>query len=377
LADSDLERTEPASGRRIEQARSEGQVPQSKELSSFLVLVASVGMLWSSGGWLSDRAQALLRHGLSFRRESAFDDFLMTKTLAALSWEGMVLVSPVLLATIVAAVLAPFLIGGWNFTTKPLALNFDKLIPKFGRIFSVGGLGEMVKAVMKAGLVIGVLVWLVRHHGESLLALTGQALETQISSFFHLVFITGLALLMGMALIVAIDVPFQLWQYYKGLRMTKEEHKQEYKEMEGSPEMKGKIRSAQREMARKRMMSEVPKADVVVTNPTHFSVALKYDASSMGAPTIVAKGRNLLAQKIRELATENKVPILEAPPLARALYSNAEVGDQVPAALYTAVAEVMAYVYQLKQFIARGGLPPQVPTVLDIPEGLDPGSPDE
>ncbi|MRR49986.1 MAG: flagellar type III secretion system protein FlhB [Rhodocyclaceae bacterium] len=376
MADSDLERTEPASSRRIEQAREEGRVPQSRELGGFLILLGGVAVLWSSSGWLSAHAKNLVRHGLSFGREAAFDEMLMTRTLASLSWEGLLLMAPIFLTTTLAAVAAPYLIGGWVFTTKPLTPDLSKLAPNISRVFSVRGLGEMVKAVLKAGLVFGVIVWLVRHHGDSLLAIMGQSLDVGIDSVFNLLFITALAMLLGMAVIVALDVPFQLWQYYKGLRMTKEEVRQEYKEMEGSPELKGRIRRTQREMARSRMMAEVPKADVVVTNPTHFSVALKYDAQTMSAPTIVAKGMNLVAQKIRDLATENQVPILEAPPLARALYRHAEIGEQVPAALYNAVAEVMAYVYQLNQFVAGQGLPPQAPTMLAVPDGMDPGSPD-
>lgn len=376
MADSDLERTEPASSRRIERAREEGRVPQSRELGGFLILLGGVVVLWSSSGWLSTHAKDMVRHGLSFGREAAFDDALMTRTLATLSWEGLLLVAPLFLVTIVAAVLAPYLIGGWVFSTKPLTPDLSKLAPNISRVFSVRGIGEMIKAVLKAGLVFSVIVWLVRHHGESLLAIMGQSLDEGINSVFNLLFITAMAMLLGMAVIVALDVPFQLWQYYKGLRMTKEEVKQEYKEMEGSPELKGRIRRTQREMARKRMMAEVPKADVVVTNPTHFSVALKYNSDTMSAPTIVAKGMNIVAQKIRDVATENQVPILEAPPLARALYRHTEIGEQVPASLYTAVAEVMAYVYQLNQFVAGQGLPPEVPTSLVVPEGMDPGSPD-
>jgi flagellar biosynthetic protein FlhB len=205
-----------------------------------------------------------------------------------------------------------------------------------------------------------------------------QSVDTGIRSFFHLLFFAVMALLAGVALITAIDVPFQLWRYYAGLRMTKEEVRQEYKEQEGDPQLKARIRSQQRETARKRMMADVPKADVVVTNPTHFAVALKYDSGKMGAPQVVAKGMNLVALKIRELAAEHGVPVLESPPLARALHRHAEIGEQIPAALYTAVAEVMAYIYQLNQFIADGGrslLPPPTPPVaVAVPEGMDPGA---
>ena len=175
-------------------------------------------------------------------------------------------------------------------------------------------------------------------------------------------------------LIAAIDVPFQLWEYHRRLRMTKEEVRQEMKEQEGDPQIKARIRAAQREMSRRRMMTNVPTADVVVTNPTHYSVALKYDPDRAGAPVVVAKGKDLIALNIRELAKANGVPILEAPPLARALYAHCELEQQIPAALYTVVAEVMAWVFQLNHWIAEGGLPPEQPTRLAVPEGMDPGT---
>jgi flagellar biosynthetic protein FlhB len=206
-----------------------------------------------------------------------------------------------------------------------------------------------------------------------------QPIETGIEAFVHILMVSLMAVVAGVAVIALLDVPFQLWQYYDRLKMTREELRQEHKEMEGDPHLKARIRSQQREIARRRMMSEVPKADVVVTNPTHFAVALKYDAATMVAPKIVAKGMNMVAFRIRELAEENKVPVLEAPPLARALHRHAEIGDQVPQGLYTAVAEVMAYVYQLNQFMVSGGRlsAPEIPKQLTVPTELDPGSPDD
>jgi flagellar biosynthetic protein FlhB len=188
-------------------------------------------------------------------------------------------------------------------------------------------------------------------------------------------FVSFVALIAGLALIAAIDVPFQLYQYHDRLKMTREELRREFKESEGDPQLKARIRSQQREMARGRMMSEVPKADVVVTNPTHYAVALKYDGNSMQAPVVVAKGMNLIAERIRELASENQVPLLEAPPLARALYRHAEVGDAIPAGLYSAVAEVMAWVYQVKSFAAGADelAEPLAPHSIVVPPGLDPG----
>jgi flagellar biosynthetic protein FlhB len=379
--ESDLERTEPASSRRLEQAREEGQVPQSRELVAFAVLAAGAGSLWALGGWFSQRSTALLRDGLTFERADAFDTHRMITTSADLAVEALVTVSPLFLLTMVAAILAPFTIGGLVFSSKALQFDFTRIDPMkgLGRMFSWQSVAELVKALLKSVLIGGIIYWVVRNEQDKLFGLIMQPIETGVISFVHILLYSLMAVVAGVAVIAMLDVPFQLWQYYDRLKMTREELRQEHKEMEGDPQLKARIRSQQREIARRRMMSEVPKADVVVTNPTHFAVALKYDSATMAAPKIVAKGMNLVALRIRELAAENKVPILEAPPLARALHRHAEIGDQVPAGLYTAVAEVMAYVYQLNQFMASGGalLPPELPGAIAVPSDLDPGSPDE
>ena len=228
----------------------------------------------------------------------------------------------------------------------------------------------------RIALVGAVTYWVVVHQTGALFALFTQSLDTGFRSFVNLLLLAAAALVFGVGLIAGIDVPFQLWQYYSKMRMTKEELRQESKESEGDPQVKARIRRQQRELAKKRMMSEVPTADVVVTNPSHYAVALKYDSQNMSAPQVVAKGMNLIAQTIRELAQDNGVPLLEAPPLARALYRHTDIGDQVPAALYTAVAEVMAYVYQLNQFMAGDGkmLAPRPPVSLPVPAAMDPGA---
>ncbi|MCX7180756.1 MAG: flagellar biosynthesis protein FlhB [Proteobacteria bacterium] len=376
--ESDLERTEPASGRRLEQAREEGRVPQSRELSAFLVLLASAGGFWSIGGWLTHHASEIVRQGLSFDRTSAFDTHAMGTSFLTLSWQALLLASPMFLLAVGGAIAAPIMLGGLLFSPQAMTLDFTRIDPIKGmaRIFSMQGVAELVKALIKAALVGSIVYWVVLHQQGALFALLAQPLESGLVSFGHMLLFAFMALVGAVALIAAIDVPFQLWQYYKNLRMTREEVRQEGKEQEGDPQMKQRIRSQQRELARKRMMSEVPKADVVVTNPTHYAVALKYDSGNMGAPQVIAKGMNLIAQRIRELAAENNVPLLEAPPLARALYRHCDVGDQIPADLYTAVAEVMAYVYQLKQFLtgeSPSKLPPTLPSSLPVPPGLDPG----
>ena len=379
--DSDLERTEEASSRRLEQAREEGQVPQSRELAAFMVLLASVAGFWSFGDWFSHHAAGIFRKGLSFGRDAAFDGNAMTNSFAALSWDALLLTAPLFLLCIAGAVATPFLIGGAVFSPKALAFDFSRLDPQkgLGRIFSTQGVAEMVKAILKALLVGFTIYWVVRHEEGKIFALLAQPIESALVNFAGMLLFAAMALVAGVALIAAIDVPFQLWQYHSKMRMTKEEVRQESKESEGDPQMKAQIRRQQRELAKQRMMTEVPKADVVVTNPTHFAVALKYDSKNMSAPQVVAKGMNLVAQKIRELAAENGVPLLEAPPLARALYRHSDIGDQVPAQLYTAVAEVMAYVYQLQQFLAGGAgslQEPQPPVLLAVPAGMDPGAPE-
>ena len=377
--ESDLEKTEPASERRLEQAREEGQVPQSRELMAFLVMAAGAASIWIMSGWYVKRSEDIMRGGLSMDRVQVFDTNAMTNLLLKLGSEAMIMMAPILLMTVIACFLAPFLIGGWVFSPKVLTLNFDRLDPIKGvkRMISWQSIAEMVKGVLKTALMTGIVWWVVMHERDNLFALLSQPLETALPAFGKIVLYAFVGFIAGLAVIALIDVPFQLWRYYAGLRMTREEVRQEMKEMEGDPYLKARIRSQQREVARRRMMSEVPKADVVVTNPTHFSVALKYDKDKMGAPQVVAKGMNLVAFKIRELAAENNVPVLELPPLARALHRHVEVGEAVPAALYTAVAEVMAYIYQLNQYMAAGMrdmTEPLLPTAVAVPDGLDPGA---
>lgn len=375
--ESDLERTEPASARRLEQAREEGNVPQSRELMAFMVLAAAGGTFWVFGGWIAQRAADLIRQGLSFSRAAAFDSGVMREGAFDLSIHAMYLVAPIFLAIIAAIAATPFLMGGWILSPKAMQLDLTRMDPVkgIGRMFSMQSIAELFKAILKALLIGLVLFWVVRYEQDFLFALISQPIEVGLVSFSRLLFLSFVALVAGLALIAAIDVPFQLYQYHDRLKMTREELRQESKESEGDPHLKARIRSQQREMARGRMMAEVPKADVVVTNPTHFAVALKYDGDRMQAPVVVAKGMNLIAERIREIAGDHAVPLLEAPPLARALYRHAEIGDPIPSSLYTSVAEVMAWVYQLKAFASGDGAlgVPETPRDIPVPPGLDPG----
>ena len=372
--DSDLEKTEPASPRRLEQAREEGQVPQSRELSAFLVLIAGSGALWVTGSWVAQRIAGIVSHGLTLDRSAAFDPAAPTTVLSGLAWEALASIGPLLLVLVVAALAGPFMLGRLNFSSKALAPDWTRLDPLkgFGRMFSINSVSELVKAIFKSLLISGVVVWVILNEKDQLFALIGQPIEVGLHSVGRTILFSAVMIVASMVLIVAADVPFQLWQYQKKLRMSKEEVRREMKELEGDPQLKARIRSQQREIARRRMMAAVPKAQVVVTNPTHFAVALAYD-ETMPAPRVVAKGRGLIAQRIRDIAQEHGVPLLQAPPLARVLYAHTELDDIIPSPLYRAVAEVMAYVYQLNAYLAQGGRPPQAPAELPVPAELDPG----
>jgi flagellar biosynthetic protein FlhB len=268
----------------------------------------------------------------------------------------------------VAALLTPVLLGGFVFSPKALTLKFERLDPLKGvkRMFSWQSIAEMVKGILKALLLGGIVFWVVLNERDNLFALLGLSIESALPSFGRMILYAFVGFVAGLAVIALIDVPFQLWRYYVGLRMTKEELKQELKDLEGDPYLKARIRSQQREVARRRMMAEVPKADVVVTNPTHYAVALRYDDSRARAPVVVAKGRDLVAARIRAVAGEHGVPVLEAPPLARALHASCDLGEEIPARLYAAVAQVLAYVYQLRA-ARRAGTPPPAAPHIDLP----------
>ena len=372
--DSDLEKTEQPSQRKLDQAREKGQVARSRELSTFAVLLAGGGTLWFMGASFTQHMVKLLHDGLTLDRELAFNPDLIIPRLYDLSLDALITFFPFLLVVMLAAAFSPLLLNGWLFSVQALQPKFSKMNPVSGiaRMFSRTSLVELIKAIGKSILVGGVAALVIWSNKDAVMALGMQATAASIPQIGHLVGASFMTIVGAMLLIVAIDVPFQLWDHNKKLMMTKEEVRQESKETEGDPMVKGRIRSLQREAARRRMMAEIPTADVVVTNPTHYAVALKYGDKGMRAPIVVAKGSHLLALRIREIAEENHVPILEAPPLARALHKHTDLGESIPEALYTAVAEVLAYVYQLHRYEKQGGARPQEPKHLPVPVELDP-----
>jgi len=374
--ESDLDKTEEPSGRRIEQAREQGQVPHSRELGTFLVLMVAGATFWMMGGWLTEGVIAMARKGLSPEVRHMHEPALMLPRLADLSLDAVLVFSPLLALLLLAAVLPPFFLNAWVFSVKALVPDLGRLSPLTGiaRMFSWNSLMELGKAVLKASLVGGIAAMLIWKERDEIFGLLAQPLDAGLAHAGNLISYSFLILVAALVLVVAADVPFQLWQHFHKLKMTKEEVKQEMKEMMGDPHVKGRIRSLQMQAARKRMMAAVPQASVIVTNPTHFAVALSYQAG-MAAPKVVAKGQGAIALKIREVGAEHAVPLLEAPPLARALYKHAELDAEIPSALYNAVAEVLAYIYQLANWRQVGGAYPVQPSNLPVPPELVPEAP--
>ncbi|HTP39018.1 MAG TPA: flagellar biosynthesis protein FlhB [Steroidobacteraceae bacterium] len=367
----DQERTESPSQRRLDEARERGQVARSRDLSGALITLAAGLGLYTMGGSLTGNLLKIMHQAFSFDSAAAQDSSFMLRSLAAQCLQAALALSPLLGLMLAAAVLAPLAIGGWTFSFQALAPDFSRMNPVSGvaRMFSVRGLIELAKSLARVGVVGVVGVMVLRHQFAQFSALSSEAVSVAILHALDLCGVALIALGGSLAFIAAIDVPVALWQHHKQLRMSREELRQEAKDTEGSPEVKGRIRRVQQEQARRRMMQEVARADVVITNPTHYAVALRYDDARMRAPVVVAKGRDLVAARIRELAAENQVPIVEAPPLARALHANCELGDEIPARLYAAVAQVLTYVYQLRHARRLGLGKPATPR-FDAP--LDP-----
>ncbi|MDO8988249.1 MAG: flagellar biosynthesis protein FlhB [Sideroxyarcus sp.] len=374
--DSDLEKTESPSQRRLDKAREDGQVARSRELSTFAVVMAGGAGIWLMGSALGRQLILLIREGLTLDAGLAFQTDQLLPRLHDLSVATLLVFLPLLGLLLGVALFSPLLLNGWLFSLKPLQPNFGKLNPLtgIGRMFSVNSLMELAKAIAKTVLVGGIGAWVIWHNKQEVLLLVSEPIAIAIPHLGSLVWGSFAAIMGGLLLIAAVDVPFQLYEHNKKLKMTKEEVRQESKETEGDPQVKARVRSMQREMARRRMMAEIPTADVVVTNPTHFSVALKYSENKMRAPVVVAKGSHLMAARIKEIAKEHNVPILEAPPLARALHKHCEIGHAIPEALFSAVAEVLAYVYQLRRYKQVGGAYPQEPQELPVPKELDPAT---
>jgi flagellar biosynthetic protein FlhB len=343
------DRTEQPSTKRLDDARTRGEVPRSRELAMTAVVLAGATALLGGSGYFAEGLEGLFELGLKVPREALFDAGHMQRALLDGLRGGMRLLLPIATVTIVAAIVGSIALGGWSFSTEALTPNFSRLNPiaGFGRLLSMNGLVELLKALAKFAIVATVAGLLLWRFGSDFLSLGTLTLDAAIARAAWLcgVCLTGLAA--SLLLVAAADVPFQFWHHRRQLRMTKQEARDELKETEGRPEVRSRIRTLQRAIATRRMMSDVAKADVVAMNPTHFAVALRYDARSMKAPRVVAKGADLIAFQIRRVAEANKVPIFEHPQFARALYHTSDIGKEISPRLYVAVAQVLTYIYQL------------------------------
>lgn len=371
--ESDLEKSESPTPHRLEKARKEGQIPRSRELTSMLMLIAGLACLWLGGSNMAQELSQMLAGGLHFDHGMVNNDRQMLRQLGTLLRQAVWALLPVLAGLVLVALTAPMLLGGLLFSAKSLKFDLKRLNPLSGlkRIFSSQVLAELLKGVLKAllvGWVTGLYLW---HNWAAMLHLVTQQPLDAMGNALQMVVFCGLLVVLGLVPMVAFDVFYQLWSHFKKLKMTKQDIRDEFKEQEGDPHVKGRIRQQQRAAARRRMMADVPKADVIVTNPTHYAVALQYNDKKMSAPKVLAKGAGDIALRIRELAGEHRIPLLEAPPLARALYRHSEIGQHIPTTLYAAVAEVLAWVYQLRRWQREGGLIPKKPEHLPVPDALD------
>ncbi|MFN2381790.1 MAG: flagellar biosynthesis protein FlhB [Guyparkeria sp.] len=366
------EKTEEPSEKRLRDAREKGQVARSRELNSFVLTVGSATVFLVFGGQMMLGLAEVVRDSFIISRADVFDQAAMFSRLASAFANGFLAFVPIFFATIVLAIAATLAVGGWNFSTQAMAPKLSKMDPIAGlkRIFGVKALMELGKTFAKFTLIAAIGIAVFFALDAQFMSLGLQPFDAALAHAGWLIGWGFLAVSFGLLLVALVDVPFQIWQHNKQQRMTFQEVRDEHKDTEGRPEIKQRIRQTQMQMSQRRMMEAVPEADVVVTNPTHYAVALKYDAEGVGAPIVVAKGVDEMALNLRKIAASHGVEIFEAPPLARALYTHVEIDEVIPAALYTAVAQVLAYVYQLRQAASGAGETPGRPDP-EVPDGFD------
>ncbi len=366
MAETDFqERTEQATPKRQEDARRRGQVARSRELTIAAVLLAGAGVIAGGRGHFGAALEGLMRNGLAPDLRSLNQTGTMTAALASASLDMLLAFAPLLVALMLAATGGALAVGGWVFSTEQCLPKWSRLDPVQGikRIFSLRGLVEVAKALAKGfvigGFALGCMAWA----SDRVLSLGSESLGTAMSEAGQLIAVTMLACSFGMLVVALADAPFQAWWHQRELRMTRQEIREELKETEGRPEVRSRIRSLQQQLANRRMMKAVPTADVVITNPTHFAVALRYDDKRMRAPVVVAKGVDHVAARIRDLAGQHRVALFEAPLLARALYWTTNLNQEIPGPLYVAVAQVLTYIYRVKAAVQTGAPWPERPAV--------------
>lgn len=363
------DRTEQATPKRREDARKKGDVPRSRELTMTGVMLSGAAAILFMSGPAAKRIVAGFEDALRIAPEQLANPMQMIEAFTNFGAHALVSIAPLAIVLLAAVFLSATAIGGWSFSMKAAAPKAGRMNPVKGikRVFSANSLNELVKAMAKFLLVALIAIAWLWNSVEELLGLSREPVESAIPHAIHIAGVSLLVVSCGLIFIALADVPFQLWNYQKKIRMTRQEVRDEFKETEGRPEVKSRIRMLQQQVATRQMMEKVPEADVVITNPTHFAVALKYDESRMGAPQVIAKGKDLIAKRIREIADDNGVPLFSAPPLARALYRSTRLGQEIPAGLYNAVAQVLAYVFQI-EIAAQSGQQVPEPPVPDIDE---------
>ncbi len=367
---SGQERTEQPTEKKLRESRNKGQIARSRELNTTIALLAAGAAFMAVGGVMGEQMLSLISTDLSLDRDQAFDKAAIIESLQINVLMALKLLGPFMAIMFVAAFLGPLVMGGWSFSGKALMPKMSKLNPFKGlkRVFGVQGVVELIKALIKFLILGTIALVLLKRLSAQYISLGQMPLIEGVSTSLDLILMIFLTLAASLVVVVAIDVPYQRWNHFRKLKMTRQEVKQESKETEGNPEVRAKIRSLQQEMAQRRMLQNVPDADVVIVNPTHFAVALRYNESKEAAPRLVAKGVDHLALKIREIALANNIPLFSAPPLARSLYHYAELDEEVPGELYMAVAQVLAYIYQVQQSRVTGSV--ERPDELPIPEGF-------
>ena len=370
--DSSQEKTEEASARKIEKAREEGQVPRSRELTTTaILLLASVG-IYMFAEFTGKKLIGLTRESFILNRTAIFDPNAMIAHFVSAIYDGLISIAPLMLMLVVASIVGPIALGGWNMSAKAMEPKLSRMDPLAGlkRMFSVKSLIELLKALGKVLIILGATIWILKFYAQDMFRLVDESVGNAIIHSLEISILATIALSATTIVIAAIDVPLQIYEYNKKLKMSRQDQKDEAKDTDGKPEVKGRIRQLQREMAQRRMMSNVPQADVVITNPEHFSVALKYDPETMDTPLMIAKGGDHTALKIREIAGAHKIEIIQSPVLARAIYYTTEVDQEIPSGLYLAVAQILAYVFQLRNFRKGKGDKPQYPRNINVPRDL-------
>jgi len=367
--DDSQERTEQATARKKQQSQEQGQVARSKDFNTMLVLLCSGLCFITMGHSGAKKCQSLFHANLAIDPKLLVDDSGMFLALKAAVFGGINILMPFFYVIVIVCIAGPLLIGGWSFSWGNVEIKLERLDPIKGllKIFSLKNLVELVKSIFKIILVVMTMGLIVYLYMRKIILFSFSDVTVGIHQSMQIVIWSFMLLVGALFIITLFDVPFQLWNHLQELKMTKQEVKDEYKDSEGKPEVKSRLARLQRELLKRRIAIEVPKADVIITNPTHYAVALKYDQKAMKAPKVVAKGVDFMAEKIMTLAKEHKVPLVVMPPLARSIYFHTEVGEEIPNELYVGVAQILAYVHQLKLY-KRGKLKkPKVPEKVDIP----------